>query len=192
MGGFFLQEAYHWGMTEHSTNRTLVTIMIIIGIVIIILLLTQGYFGRNTLAYNTGSLYTASALPFNGNNNIAVNNDGYPVIITRTIPSRYMPAPAPVDTASTGSSSTTTTYSSVPAPATTTAYPVTYPATSYQTTPAYSSTPTYTPTPYYPSVPQYADTPYPDTNECPTDTMECPNGTYVGRAGPYCAFTLCQ
>ncbi len=186
-------------MTEDSTNRSLITIMIVIGIIIIILLVTGGYFGRSTLAYNTnGSLYAASALPFGtppaggyGQQGVVYNN-GYPVV-TRTVPTGYT-APTTIGTSSSGSSSTTTTtYNTYPAtttvtPATTTTYPVTYPIT--QSYYPYSNTTYYPSNNYYPTNNGYYPTAY--NNSCPTDTMVCSDGMVVGRAGPYCAFTLCQ
>ncbi len=79
-------------MTD-STNRGLLTVMIIIGIIIIILFFTRGI-GTSPVAYTGTNYYAASAVPFSGTTTtpVVMNGGYYPVVVKRTIPINYHPS----------------------------------------------------------------------------------------------------
>lgn len=101
-------------MTD-STNRGLITIMIVIGIIIIILFFTKGV-GTGPVAYTGGNYYAASAVPFSNTTTttapVVLNGGYYPVVVKRTIPISYRPSSTNSNTTYTTSDGTqmTTTY----------------------------------------------------------------------------------
>ncbi|MBP6904535.1 MAG: hypothetical protein KBB91_00575 [Candidatus Pacebacteria bacterium] len=81
---------------ENSTNKTLITIMIVIGIIIIILLLGRGYIATPmTYSYRSGNFLTASTIPLDGYTyQNADNRPGHYTITKRyTEPSLIITAP---------------------------------------------------------------------------------------------------
>ena len=86
---------------ENSTTKTLLTIMIVIGIIIIILLLSPRYgFNRGTYSYSGNSMLTASTASFDTRSSRSTSRDPGHYTIIRTYP-QSMP-------------STTYTYTSYP------------------------------------------------------------------------------